>query len=379
MRVLLCIPTLAGGGAERQLWVLARALKDIGVEVHVASAHGGVYDSALRTSGIPVTVLRPAGNHHPGLLFDMWRLVRKIKPDLVHTFLLQMDVVGGLAAKASGVPFIMSERVNGNSYRYHWKTVLRRQVAKWSSAIVTNSAEGAEYWSGYANVVCINNGIPFNYIDKADKIDLSAYRGSLTPRVIVSACRFHPQKNIDLHVDAVARVLQRDEHTTAFFLGTGPRRHALQAAFAPWIDARRMVFAGYQEQPWSWFKAADVFVSVSHYEGMPNSVLEAAACRVPLVLSDIPEHRALFDDRSAFFCDRDDPRGVADAITSALSDRATARRRAERAYEIIAPMTPEAMAGRYRLLYATIVGPASTPRQRHQVRNETDSQKRDAA
>lgn len=359
MRVLLCIPSLAGGGTERQLYVLACALKESGVDVHVASSHGGVFEGPLRAAGIPVTIFYPSNNHHPSLLLAMWNLVRRFKPDVIQSFLLQMNVVGGVAAKLHGTPFIFSERLDGRNCGSHWKTLMQRQVAKWANAIVGNSAKGTSYWGGHPNVIQIGNGIPFNAIDGAEKVELPGMRHGRKRHTIMAACRFDPQKNIDLHVTAVAQVLDEISEATAVFLGDGPRLADLRSAFAPWVESERMVFPGYQRQPWGWFKAADIFVSVSHYEGMPNSALEAAACRVPLVLSDIPEHRAIFDDQSAVYCDRSDPRSIAKAIRSVLIDRAAAGERVAMAYNRVVSLTPSNMARQYLKLYCDILGTAS--------------------
>jgi glycosyltransferase involved in cell wall biosynthesis len=67
---------------------------------------------------------------------------------------------------------------------------------------------------------------------------------------------------------------------------------------------------------------------MSRFEGSPNVVLEAMACRCPVIVSDIAAHRELLDDHSALFFAPDDVEGVAGGIVSSITDTVTARRRA---------------------------------------------------
>jgi len=88
---------------------------------------------------------------------------------------------------------------------------------------------------------------------------------------------------------------------------------------------------------------------------MPNTVLEAAACGCPLVLSDIPEHRELFDERSAWLVPGNSGEAVSQAIVAALEDRAEAQRKARRALEIVSRFSVEENTKQYLRLYHDIV------------------------
>jgi glycosyltransferase involved in cell wall biosynthesis len=98
-------------------------------------------------------------------------------------------------------------------------------------------------------------------------------------------------------------------------------------------------------------KSAAVFVSVSYVEGQPNTVMEAMACGCPLVVSDIPMHRDLLDERSALLVDPRDPHAIADAIGACLDDPGAARTRADEARRRAAAFSVSAMAERYERLY----------------------------
>jgi glycosyltransferase involved in cell wall biosynthesis len=90
-------------------------------------------------------------------------------------------------------------------------------------------------------------------------------------------------------------------------------------------------------------------------EGLPNAVMEAAACGTALLLSDIPGHRALVDDGAAWFVDPGDVDGVAEALVSAVDDDQQRRRRAAAAAAAARQWSIPAMAAQYASIYQQIV------------------------
>src|SRR5512132_4101890 len=105
-RVLHCIPDMLNGGSQRQLAYLAREQVRRGWKVHVAFGRHGPNALLLADVGIEVSVFEGRGSHDPRLFLNLRRLIRRFRPTLVQTWLLQMDVVGGLAARLAAVPWV---------------------------------------------------------------------------------------------------------------------------------------------------------------------------------------------------------------------------------------------------------------------------------
>ena len=103
-----------------------------------------------------------------------------------------------------------------------------------------------------------------------------------------------------------------------------------------------------------WLNNASVFVSASLYEGNPNTVLEAAALKCPLVLSNIDQHREMLDETCVTFADPG-PYALAKAIEYVLSNRDEARRKSEAAYRRVREFTVEKMVREYTKVYAEIL------------------------
>jgi glycosyltransferase involved in cell wall biosynthesis len=103
-----------------------------------------------------------------------------------------------------------------------------------------------------------------------------------------------------------------------------------------------------------------MLVSPALFEGAPNVVLEAMACRCPLVVSDIPEHREFLDDSAACLARPDSPADLAEAMRSVLQDENSARARAEVAFGRVERFNPAVIAQRYLDLYRTILAEPCT-------------------
>ena len=145
-RVLHLIPTLGEGGAERQLSYLGAELVRRGWSVDVGLLRGGPNLERLALAGTTIHALPYRNHHDPGLMWRLHRLARKVRPDVVHTWLTQMDVLGGAVALANRIPWVLAERSNRNGYPPTAKNLLRVGLGRHASAIVSNSRGGDSYW-----------------------------------------------------------------------------------------------------------------------------------------------------------------------------------------------------------------------------------------
>lgn len=131
------------------------------------------------------------------------------------------------------------------------------------------------------------------------------------------------------------------------FLGGGPQEEACRRAAE---GCAQILLAGRVENVSDWLRVADAFVSASHAEGFPNAVLEALACGLPCVLSDIAPHVELAEqagDCIGLFAEGDES-GMAHQLEQFNPDaslRISARAAAE--MEFSAQATSE----RYQMIY----------------------------
>jgi glycosyltransferase involved in cell wall biosynthesis len=354
LRVLHFVPSFVGGGAERQLSYLALSLAELGHEVHIGFLHDGPNLQRLQGTAVQLHRLPAAGNHDPRLLLRTGDLIRRVRPDVVQTWLLQMDVFAGAAARIAGVPWILAERCSAEMYSSGWKNRLRRVLGRGSDAIVANSAVGLEYWRDVPNRNhhrMVRNIVPVDAITATTGLPQDAGDLLKAPELIVAAGRLHEQKNWLVYFAALRTVLNARPQARAVVFGEGPLEAPLRQLASSYECADRIHLRGYVGDLWRWLKHASVYVSASRYEGTPNVVLEAVACKSPLVLSDIQSHREILSAEQAEFVALESAADIAAGIVRVLDDRARFAARAERAYEAVSNWSGASIAREYAELY----------------------------
>jgi glycosyltransferase involved in cell wall biosynthesis len=355
VRVLHFIPSFVGGGAEQQLVRLAGALTAAGADVHVAHLKGGPQLEHAAASGATLHRLVVGSSYDPRALTQLHALVRSLMPAVLQTWLLHADVVGGLIARRSGVPWVLAERSSAAMYKLGLKFRLRAGIGKGADAIVANSAGGAAYWheAGYRGRLCVIGNIV------AAPKALSP-QGSLATD-IVAVGRLSDEKNYLLLLQALEHLCSSRPAPRVDLLGSGPLQTQLQAS----IDASaklagRVVLRGHVADVPARLAAARMFVSLSRFEGTPNAVLEAVAADCPLVLSDIPAHRETVGNDGAIFVAADNAHAVAAGIAAVLDDPAAGLDRTRRARARLGDATAERVALAYLNLYQSLaVSPRS--------------------
>lgn len=268
MRVLHFIPSLATGGAERQLYLLCRQTVHAAEHIVVAPWREGRWADSLRVAGIEVHCLHTP-LRDPRLVWRMRRAVTQLAPDLVHAWLPSMNLAAALAA-AGRAPVAASVR-NVDDWKPWTYRLADRLAAPLWSAVIANSHAGAVHFSASAGLPPHTIRVVPNGIEPREPSAKPA--GAI--RRVLTLCRLVPQKRVD-RVLAVARQLPEFQFRIA---GTGPEQARL-AAQAP----ANVVFLGELRDPSAELDAAGFFLLTSEREGTSNALLEAmqSGC-VPIV------------------------------------------------------------------------------------------------
>lgn len=357
-RVLHCIPSLLGGGAERQLCYLATGLVRRGHEVHVAFQHDGPNFPLLRESGARLHRIPARRAFDPRAALSIAEVLRRERIQVLQTWLRRMDIWGGVASGLAGVPWLFSERSQSVTLDERTPSAhALRALLPLARAVVANSETAADIWRRGARVPVrvVPNAIPVDHIERVAPADRRELGLPEDVPLILYAGRFTPGKNVPLLGDALASLLRERPELHALMLGEGPEL----AGFREWVRAqglaRRIVLPGYRDDLFRWMKAATVFVSPSRSEGRPNVVMEAMACRCPMVLSDIAPHREFVAEGEAVWCRTDDVTSLREGLARALDDAEAGRERATRALTSIRRFSIDAMVDAYDAIYREVV------------------------
>jgi glycosyltransferase involved in cell wall biosynthesis len=127
------------------------------------------------------------------------------------------------------------------------------------------------------------------------------------------------QKRVDVLLDAMAKVVERGRPCTCIIVGEGPLLPALlKQAEALGLNGH-VIFEGFHSDVREYLWAGDIFVLTSDSEGLPLSVLEAMACGLPCVVTDVGgSAEAVLDGECGIVVTPGSPEEVADAIAAML-------------------------------------------------------------
>jgi glycosyltransferase involved in cell wall biosynthesis len=171
--------------------------------------------------------------------------------------------------------------------------------------------------------------------------------------LVIAAGRLSPEKGFEDLVQAARIVVDRVPRTGFLLVGDGPLRPAIEEAVRRAGLARAFVLAGFRDDLDRLMANADLFVQSSHTEGLPNVVLEAGACALPIVATAVGgTGEVLEDGREGVLVPPRRPAELAARIAGLLSDAAGARRMGEEARRRITEhFTFEAKAAAYRRMF----------------------------
>ena len=304
IRVLHVITGLQRGGAEAMLVKLLSRMDGTRFENHVVTLQSGgslwqeiePHCRSLTSLGIGSPVQGPQA------IFTLQRHMRRLKPDVVQTWLYHGDLVGGLAAKLCGLRFIWnirSSNMDMRRYSLASRTVLAilPYLSRLPVAVVANSRAGqvAHEALGYRpqRWVVIPNGFDTERFrpDPAAAVDIRQELGLAPDAFVVGmVARFDPKKDHETFLRAAA--LQAEHHPHTRFVLVGPGLAAEGGALAARVRA-----SGLQGKVLLLEERADIprvlqafdvaTLSSAFGEGFPNCVGEAMSCGIPCVVTDV--------------------------------------------------------------------------------------------
>lgn len=325
MRILYIIDSLSIGGAEMLLMDLVAAAQARGDTVLVAYYTPGPLAAALTERGVEIARLSEHKLRDPRVIFRAVRLMRRWKPDIVHTHLTKSDLVGQLAARIAKVP----RRVMTIHCEDQWrnKAVLSRiykAATKGVNACIAVSREVADFTISSGSVpaertLIIDNGVDTDRFnpETATPIDLTAYGVPQGRKVVAVIGRLKPQKDHETFLTAAAQLLSKDPELHFLVVGVGELEEELreQAQLAQ-LTPDRLSFTGLIRDVPGLLAAVDIVVISSAWEGLPVILLEAMGMARPIVatrVGGIPG--VVTDEESAILVPPKSPTALADGIS----------------------------------------------------------------
>jgi glycosyltransferase involved in cell wall biosynthesis len=363
-RILHVIATLDRSGAEKQLALLARALPRDEFEVHVcALTRGGALAADLRQAGIPLSVIGKAWKFDPAAYWRLRRHIAHLKPELVQTWMFTANAYGRAAAISAGVSRIVASERCVDLWKTWQQLAIDRYLARRTAAIVVNSRGVEQFYTEQglpaAKIRVIYNGIgPAAASDVTREALLAELGLPVGTRLIGAVGRLWPQKRLKdlIWATDLLHVIRDDAHLLV--VGDGPQRQALERYARQCHVADRVHFLGVRHDVPRLMPHFDLLWLASGFEGLPNVIMEAMACGLPVVASDIWGNRELVvHDQTGFLVRVGDRAGFARYAHKILDDSPLAQRLGDAGRQRIgAEFTVQAMVDKHAALYRELLG-----------------------
>ena len=358
------------GGAERQLASVAPYLIERGVDITVLTRH---------QPGLPFRETMGGVAVHRGLMLPSKPLasmsymlstlaaLRRIKPDLLHVYgLFSTASTAILAKNLLGVPVVLKLLRGGpklgdidrlrQKLLGHWRL---EKICGRVDGFITISTDLADelHAIGVPASICheIPNGVDtdrFRPIGSSERAELRHTLG-LPPEapIVVFSGRLEKEKRVDRLLRLWPRIRDQHHDATLVIVGHGSQTKSLAANAPPGV-----LLIGAVDDVSPYLRTADVFVLPSIAEGLSNALLEALACGLPAVVSDLLGNRQLIDDGvNGFLVRLDDEAGLLQTLSQLLTNPLlqsylgrAARSRIEQDYTL--SQTADRLVGLYRTL-----------------------------
>jgi glycosyltransferase involved in cell wall biosynthesis len=260
----------------------------------------------------------------PRMARELRALCREVRPDVIHAGPIQR---GAFVAALAGCRPLVSMSW-GSDILLHARRGVGRRIAGWTLRRTDNllcdcetvRAQCVRLGADPTRLVVFPWGVDLEDFKPGRRGEMRSMLGWETSFVLISARAWEPVYGVGLMAQAFADAVRRSASLRLLLLGDGSERGRIRHVLRQDGVGARVHVAGSVEHadlP-AYFRAADLYISASHSDGSSVTLLEAMACGLPAVVSDIPSNREWIEDGSTGWTFRDgDPASLREAILHA--------------------------------------------------------------
>lgn len=293
-KILLVLPSLTGGGAERVAVLLTHGWLSRGHHVSVVTVYGRDHDFfelPRRVERVALDLGRIRSSWVQKITGNWQRIralrkaIRQTRPDVVISFIHQTNVLTLLASRGLGIPVVVTEHIDPARERLPWRWELLRRLFYRGAFQLVSVSEAID--AKFAWLPPQRRSVIYNPISLAEiRAQQSEPMNLPWPHTLIAVGRLMPQKGFDLLLPAFAALAAEFPDWGLVILGEGSERPHLEAVVEDLNLRGRVRLPGLLHQPYAALKQADLFVLSSRHEGFGNALVEAMACGLPVISTD---------------------------------------------------------------------------------------------
>jgi len=330
--VVQVVQHLRAGGIECLVLEMMRSsLRSNDEDMHIISLEGSMDEALSKWPRLlPYKKKLHFINKKPGLSFTcllkLKKLLKNLNTNVVHSHHIGPLIYGGLAAKLSNIQCRIHTEHDAWHMADHKRRRLESMLLKWVRPILVADATGvqkqlASYQPNYPSQV-IHNGIDCQVFHKGNQpyaraqLGLIQNREGKSVKYIGCAGRLTEVKGHKYLIDALKFL---KDNCILVLAGEGEHRDELELYIQQSGLMDRVILLGNLDNMVSFYQSIDVFCLPSLNEGLPLSPLEAQACGIPVILTDVGGCREACCPESGLMVPAEDSTALAWAIRQTLS------------------------------------------------------------
>jgi glycosyltransferase involved in cell wall biosynthesis len=367
MRIIQIIDSLDWGGAQKLQVIFANQVRSLDVHLTIIALHnrdcGISIHADLAAAGAEPIYLPAPRILNIKRLRRILQIIREKNVDLIHSHLTFANILGAIVGWLTNTPVIAtlhSERFDHIDPRWQLmeKWALRYGARK-IIAVGQSVISGHNSRLGTKKMLLVPNAVPeFPAITlekkKSIRRELVAESGSI---LLISVGRLSPPKGYFDLLLSFTTVAREHRNIHLLIVGGGELFADLKAKIDACGMAGRVQLLGQRNDVPDLLMASDIYVSASHWEGLPIVILEALAAGLPIVATEVGDIPQVVIDGTGILVPSHSPNQLAAAINSLISDPAKTKRLGENAKaHVNENYHPKVWANRIMSIYREVIG-----------------------
>ena len=349
-KVLFVIGTMANGGAERVISVLANRLNKKGYSVSIVTIIDNRVEYQLDDDIMHYSIELNGGRIQRNIerIRKLKKIIREVNPDAIISFLAIVNMTTLIANVGIGKQVIVSERNDPAKEPAHKiSRVFRNLCYRFlgCDGFVFQTQDAMNY---FGKKIKGKSVIIPNPITNLPEV----YTGERRKNIVTIA-RLEPQKNIPLLLSSFAEIHKKYPEYVLEIYGRGYLQESLQEYAKELKIESSVIFHGFAKNVHESIVDAGMYVMSSNYEGISNGMLEALGMGLPVIATDCPIGGArmfINDGVNGLLIPTNNKEKMVSAILSLIEDECTAEKLGKKASAIREELNVEKITGMWRKL-----------------------------
>ena len=316
---LLIVGSIDGiGGAEKNIEILCEELDGNSFKVDLLFLYGeGKIGERLRVKGINVEYLKYNTSGKMKNIYNVFKKVNSEKYDCIYLWGFKVSLIFRVVAIVKGFKNIVIAQRSTDTDRGRVKSIIDSFLSKFTKKYIFNAKEAMNIFENREKIekskcLYIPNGIKID--EKFEKVRIKE------KKILINVANLRDIKGQIYLLEAVSRLKSELKDFILIIVGEGPERKKLEAYIELKKLEENVLLIGQKDNIYNILKYGDIFILPSLREGMPNALMEAMACGLPCIATNVGAVPDLLDKQGGIVVTPKNSSEILEALRYLIND-----------------------------------------------------------